>query len=75
MSIENVVRFVKEYFKQFTMSTDNAAIIVDQNNDNSISDSGGDGGYGNDIDDDVLQQSAYNTIVEFGLKDNVSSYD
>lgn len=71
MSIENAVRFVKEYFTQFTMNTNNTAIIVEQNNDNSNSDSDN----GNHIDDDVLQQSTYNTIVEFGLKDNVSSYD
>lgn len=71
MSIENVVRFVKEYFKQYTMSTDNTAINVEHNNENSNSDSGN----SNHIDDDVLLQSTYNTIVEFGLKDNVSSYD
>lgn len=77
MSIENVVRFIRDFFKQRIMNTETAIDIAENNNYNS---GGSDGGVNSDssvdivavntIDDD--SQSTYNTIVEFGLKDNVS---
>lgn len=75
MSIANVVRLVREFFGQHTMSTEQAAITAETNNYNSGGDgdsSAGDSTSGGHNDDDV-QQSAFSTIVEFGLKDNVSA--
>lgn len=77
MSIENVVRFIRTFFEQRIMNTENAIDIAENNNYNSggggdNSDRSVDIAAVNTIDDDL--QSTYYTIVEFGLKDNVSVF-